>query len=126
AAALESAAARAVERGAPAAAAELFEQAARLAGDAPDRGRALVAAGRHWFVAAEPARGERALAQALDELPSGPDRAAALVALAVGVGHEVARAEAVLADALAEAGDVPELRASALALRSMLLGVLQL
>lgn len=126
AATVASAAGTAAESGAPAAAAELYEEAARLTEDDHDRARLLLAAGRQSFLAADFPRGERLLEAALAGLPRGPEYAEALVAFGIGVGHDVPRAHALFAAAIAEAGSSDAVRASALAFRSVFLGVLAL
>lgn len=73
--ALDSAAAMAHARGAPAAAAELLDLAIGLGADDPPR-RILCAA--HFFAAGDAGRARQLLQTAVDDLPSGPIRAEAL------------------------------------------------
>jgi DNA-binding CsgD family transcriptional regulator/tetratricopeptide (TPR) repeat protein len=73
--ALDSAAAMAHARGAPAAAAELLDLAIGLGADDPHR-RILCAA--HYFAAGDAGRARQLLQTAVDDLPTGPMRAEAL------------------------------------------------
>jgi DNA-binding CsgD family transcriptional regulator len=78
---IEQAAARATRRGAPEAAAELLEQAARLTPqDAPEarHSRTIAAAGQHR-AAGDRARARSLLEALLEDLPRGPVRARALL-----------------------------------------------
>jgi len=84
AAILEDAVRSALERGAPAAAAELAEQAHRLTppADAVDARRRLVLAAHGYDVAGDTDLAISLLERARDEAPAGVERAAALVQLA--------------------------------------------
>lgn len=115
--ALDAAAATAANRGAQDAAAELAEQALRFtpATMAADCARRRRTAGDHLFAAGDTAQARRLLEETVDALPSGPDRAAALVRLAEVVeATEGLRAAATLyGEALQEAGDDGSVRAAA-------------
>jgi DNA-binding CsgD family transcriptional regulator len=126
AAVVEEAAARASVRGAPAAAAELLEQAARLSIGLDDRGRRLVAAAHCSFLAVELDRANALVEEALSVLPAGPARADALIVQAIGSVHDTPRVSHVLELALAEAGTNAVARAQALSMRSIIRSVLLL
>lgn len=112
-AALDDAAERAGARGAPAAAAELLGMALDRGGDTPQR-RVLLA--RHLFASGDSERARALLEAAVATLPAGPDRAAALQALAIVRLHDDSYAEAAacLEQALAEAGAEARLRVQVL------------
>jgi len=101
-AALDHAAGRARDRGAPAAAAELLELARALGADAPER---RVRAATHHFDAGDSARARILLETAIAEIAPGAERAAARSLLGT-IRHRdgsYAEAAAILAEALAEA-----------------------
>jgi DNA-binding CsgD family transcriptional regulator len=115
AAAIEAGALAAFRRGAPAAAAELAEDAVRLtrpADEAHRRRRALSAAD-YRFEAGDTDGACRLLDDLIAEAPPGPERAALLGRLARfhHFRDDVGGGVAVLRQALAEAGDVAPLRA---------------
>jgi DNA-binding CsgD family transcriptional regulator len=118
AAALERAAARARTRGAPAAAAELSEDAVRLtpADQEEDRLRRLADAGYFHFAAGDGRRAGEQLEEAVGGLGAGPARAKALIRLARVRSHsaDLEAATGLLLQAAREAGDDRELRARAL------------
>jgi DNA-binding CsgD family transcriptional regulator len=107
AAALGQAARAADMRGAPAAAAELAELAAALT--PPDRAlarwRRRVDAGAYLFRAGDTARARRDLEALAEEMPPGPERAGALLVLAMILLHDAGdpMAVRVLEEALEEA-----------------------
>jgi len=117
ASALEAAAARADARGAPPAAAELYERAVRLT--PPDaRGdvlRRTMHAGFSIFQSGDGPRARMMLDEVVSELEPGPDRARALINLARvrGVDDDLRAAEALFRQALDEAGGDNELLAAA-------------
>jgi len=90
AAALDEAARAAAARGAPAAAAELAELACALSppGRLPARWRRRAAAGGYLFRGGDTARARRHLEALVEEMPSGPDRAEALLVLANILRHD--------------------------------------
>ena len=115
AAALDGAARKAAARGAPEAAAELNDQAARLTPpdevDAARRRR--IEAARLSFVAGDTARARRLFDELLRELPPGRERARVLVLLA-NVFHQTEGMDAAMGaceQALAEPIDEPGLKA---------------
>jgi DNA-binding CsgD family transcriptional regulator len=117
AAALDAGAALALGRGAPAAAAELWEHAARLtpASRRADRGARLLQAGSHHGVAADAGRALQLFRRAGETLPAGSLRAEALIAVAC---HEQtpSREGLVLGrEALAQCGEDRAARARCLA-----------
>jgi DNA-binding CsgD family transcriptional regulator len=118
AAALERAAGRARARGAPAAAAELSEDATRLtpADREEARLRRLADAGYFHFAAGDGRRASDRLEEAVDGLEAGPARAKALIRLARVRSHSVdlKAATGLFLQAAGEAGDNRELRARAL------------
>ncbi len=68
-------------RGAPSVAADLLDQAARLATATDDRAADLIEAAEAAIAAGDPDRAEARLRTVLDEVPGGPRRAQALLAL---------------------------------------------
>jgi DNA-binding CsgD family transcriptional regulator len=104
AAALDEGAARARSRGAPAAAAELLEQAIRLGGDTVERRITLA---QYHFDAGDPARARSLLEESVVELAPGRTRAGALLLLAMVRLHDDSYREAAgyLEQALGEAGE---------------------
>jgi DNA-binding CsgD family transcriptional regulator len=109
--ALDSAAARARNRGAPTAAAELLELAIRLGADDPER---RVLAARDHFHASNPDRARQLLEGAIADLDAGALRAEALFLLAV-IGFESAgdpASSGLLEQAMADAASGTELRFS--------------
>jgi DNA-binding NarL/FixJ family response regulator len=115
AAALARAAQAAAARGAPGAAAELAELAvARTpAGLAPARRRRRLAAAEYLYRAGDTTRARHGLEAVVEDMPSGPERAAARLALARILLHDAGELVAlpVLEDALAEASPDRILRA---------------
>jgi DNA-binding CsgD family transcriptional regulator len=115
--AIERAADLARARGAPGAAAELAEAAARLTppGDPADLGRRRVAAGYHWVAAGEVSRGRALMMAALTDAPPGPARAELLwrTAMLTHLDGDLGEAVRMLEAALAEAGDNPVLAGDA-------------
>lgn len=117
ASALEAAASRADARGAPPAAAELYERAVRLTPPVA-RGDVLRRTMHAAFSIFQSGDGQRArmmLDDVVAELEAGPDRARALINLARvrSVDDDLHAAEALFRQALDEAGDDNELRAAA-------------
>jgi DNA-binding CsgD family transcriptional regulator len=115
ASALDDAGRRAASRGAPAAAAELFERAALLTppgGDADVR-RRITDAATCAFQSGDSHRAREMLDEVLRTTGHGPARARALVRLALvrGYDDDLRAAEALLHEAVDNAGDDPELRA---------------
>jgi DNA-binding CsgD family transcriptional regulator/tetratricopeptide (TPR) repeat protein len=115
--ALEEAAERAESRGAPPAAAELYELALRLT-PAEARGDALRRMTKAGFSAFQSGDGRRARAlldRVVAELAPGPDRARALISLArvQSYDDDLNGAEALFRQALDEAGDDDQLLAAA-------------
>jgi DNA-binding CsgD family transcriptional regulator/Tfp pilus assembly protein PilF len=125
AAALDEAADRAEARGAPAAAADLLERAARLT--PPDRAdearRRITDAALRVFHAGDSRRAREMLDEVLRTTDRGPARARALVVMALvrGIDDDLRVAESLLREAIAEAPDDPELLAAA---RNQLSGIL--
>jgi DNA-binding CsgD family transcriptional regulator len=117
AAELEAAGAHARRRGAPDAAAELCEQAARLtpAGSETARYRRTLTAAEYRFLAGETARARRLLDDLIALLPPGPARARALLLLAriEGVAEGSEAAVALCERALHEPIEDPALEAEA-------------
>jgi DNA-binding NarL/FixJ family response regulator len=111
AAALEAAAARAGGRGAPDTAAQLLELAVRLtpAESTDDAVRRALAAARAHDLAGDAGRAEEILNALIVELPAGPRRAEALLALMHT--DTTARNRALAEQALREAADDAKLRA---------------
>jgi DNA-binding CsgD family transcriptional regulator len=108
-AALEAAATRARARGAPAAAAELSEEAAQLTppeGEA-DRRRRLADAGYYHFESGDSRRALALLEELAAELPAGPERASVLTRLARvrSYSDDLGAATELFLQAAAEAGD---------------------
>ena len=107
AAALEQAALRAADRGAPDVAAELAELAAALTplDRLPARRRRRADAGAYLFRAGDTARARRHMEALVEEMPAGRDRAEALLVLAEIVCYDVGEAVAIpmLERALGEA-----------------------
>lgn len=106
---LTEAARTAVARGAPAAAAELFELAAALTPD-QDRGQAHdrhLEAARQLALAGEMSAAASSLERLTESAPPGPDRADALGQLGLLREHDYPAATALMERALAEAGDDP-------------------
>ena len=115
AAALSSAAAHAVARGAPDAAAELSELSARLTAEPdPARARRMADAGRYRLMAGDIGQARQLLEKALEEpiARHGPARAELLFGLARvrQLMDDFTAAEALGRDALANAGDDVQLR----------------
>ena len=102
---IDAGARAAAARGASAAAAELLEMAARLTPRAQetDRWRRTIEAARAYKPAGLPGRGRRLIEDALDQLPSGVQRADALVALARLSNDDFEAADRALEQALVEA-----------------------
>lgn len=123
ASALEDAARLAVARGAPVAAAELFEEARALtpAGD-PAALRRAVAAARHHFEAGDARRARALLDEALPRL-TGVERAEALIALAHvrSYDDDIRAAVELLEEAIAAAGAEPRVAGAA---HELLAGIL--
>jgi DNA-binding CsgD family transcriptional regulator len=113
AAALDAAARGARARGAPAAAASLYEWAARLTPGAAHRRR--VDAAYCLFEAGDSRAARAALEQVADELPAGAERARALIRLARvrSYDDDLGAAESLFRRAIAEAGADGPLRAAA-------------
>jgi DNA-binding CsgD family transcriptional regulator len=113
---LDEAARRVRGRGAPAAAAELFELAASLTppGRTSDRRRRLLDAARSLFDAGESQMARRLLEEQIEALGPGPERARWLQLLGQAVGRFASYREALVTStqALSEAGDDMALRAS--------------
>jgi class 3 adenylate cyclase/ATP/maltotriose-dependent transcriptional regulator MalT len=104
---IEQAAARAICRGAPEAAAQLLEEAARLTpADAVEarRSRVIAAAEQHR-VAGDLARARSLLETVINEVPEGPVRARALKQQAVLRSDDFEVASRLLEEALANAAD---------------------
>ena len=102
----------AAARGAPAAAAELLEMAAAVTPDSQpsSRWRRTIEAARACKPAGLPARGRKLLATVLSELPSGTQRADALIGLAELSNDDFEAADRALKQALIEArGDYERL-----------------
>jgi DNA-binding CsgD family transcriptional regulator len=123
--ALEEAARRAQARGAPPAAAELYEAAARLTPPELVRERQLrtVDAAFCIFQCGDGRRARELLEDVVAELPAGPDRASALIRLALlrGYDDDMRAAEKLLRQAVTEAeGDERLLAAARMQLSSML------
>jgi DNA-binding CsgD family transcriptional regulator len=102
---VEAGARAAAERGASAAAAELLEIAAALTPEdrEADRWRRTIDAARAYRPAGLPERGRKLLETSLAELPSGVQRADALVALAKLSNDDFEAADRALSQALADA-----------------------
>ena len=113
---LDDAARRVRGRGAPAAAAELFELAASLTPPdrTSDRRRRLLDAARSLFDAGESQTARRLLQEQIEALGPGPERARWLQLLGQAVGRFASYREAVVTSTqgLSEAGDDLALRAS--------------
>src|SRR5215208_4549882 len=115
--ALETAASRAEARGAPPAAAELYERAVRLT--PPDARTDVLRRTMHaafsTFPTGDGRRARLLLEAVVSELPPGPDRAGALIDLALvrSYDDDIRAAEALLRQALDEAGTDDELLAAA-------------
>jgi DNA-binding CsgD family transcriptional regulator len=116
--ALEKAAARARGRGAPAAAAELSEQAAQLTPPAndTDRRRRAADAGHYHFESGDSRRALALLEEVVGQLPAGSERANALNRLARVRSYcdDLQVATDLFLQAAEEAGDDPLARARAL------------
>ncbi len=116
AAALEDAARRAESRGAPAAAADLFERAAHLTppGRADEARRRTTDAALHVFHSGDSRRAREMLDDVLRETERGPARARALVVLALvrGLDDDLRASESLLREAIAEAAGDAELLAT--------------
>ena len=108
---VEQAAERARGRGAPSAAAELYELARDLT--PPEDREAISRRGRHagmnHYGAGDVDRARRALEELIASLPRGPDRAHALVSLAGVSWDDINRIRGLLPDALTEAQEDPSL-----------------
>jgi DNA-binding CsgD family transcriptional regulator/tetratricopeptide (TPR) repeat protein len=117
AAALEAAGTRADARGAPPAAAELYERAAALTpqGAERDRLRRTHLAAFCTFRSGDGRRARRLLDDVVTELDPGSERAAALISLARvrSYDDDLRAAERLFRQALEEAGDDDRLRAAA-------------
>jgi DNA-binding CsgD family transcriptional regulator len=117
AAALDDAARRAESRGAPAAAADLFERAARLtpAGRTSDARRRTTDAARCVFHAGDSRRAREMLEAQVGTAEPGAERARVLLLLALvrGYDDDLRAAEALMREAIAEAHGDKELRAAA-------------
>lgn len=101
---IEAGARAAAARGASAAAAELLEMAATLTpADHEERRRRTIEAARAYKPAGLPGRGRELLESALGELPSGVERADALLALARLSNDNFEAADRALEQALADA-----------------------
>ena len=103
---IEQAATKSVRRGAPEAAADLLEQAARLTPDTTleaKRSR-IIAAAEHHTVAGDFTRARGLLESVLDDMPGGPQRARALHVLARLRSDDFALAARLLQEAIDEAG----------------------
>jgi DNA-binding CsgD family transcriptional regulator len=117
ASALEAAAARAAARGAPPAAAELYERAVRLT--PPEARKDVLRRTMHaafsTFQTGDSRRARTMLDAVVSELPPGPDRARALINLARVRSYDdgIRAAEPLFRQALDEAGDDDELLAAA-------------
>ena len=111
---LDSAAATAERRGAPATSAELLELAARLtpADQADDRHRRLLTAGKLHHLAGDTRRAIDLLRDLAAETPAGPRHAEVIAHLAWHDEDDFGASTRLLEDALAEAGDSPALRAT--------------
>ena len=109
---LDSAAAAAARRGAPASAAQLLELSVRLTPEdrLDDRRRRLAAAADHHYSAGDQPRSRAILETLADELPAGPERARALVELSHRVASQL-DGLTLCRHALVEAGDDPVLKA---------------
>jgi len=117
AAALELGAARARARGAPAAAAELSEEAAQLS---PDAGadaalRRVSDAGYYHFESGDSRRALTLLGEVVEQLPAGRERAAALIRLARvrSYSGDLEAAAELFLQAVGESGDDGALKAQA-------------
>ena len=117
AAALDDAARRAESRGAPAAAADLFERAARLTppAHAGEARRRTTDAALGVFQSGDSRRARELLEDVIRASERGPARARALVLLALvrGYDDDLRTAEALLREAIADAAGDDELLASA-------------
>ncbi len=115
--ALDDAGRRAESRGAPAAAAELYERAARLtpSDQAADVGRRITDAATCAFQSGDSRRAREMLEQVLRGAQRGPARARALVQLALvrGYDDDLRAAEALLREAIEHADGDGELLAEA-------------
>jgi DNA-binding CsgD family transcriptional regulator len=115
--ALEDAARRAESRGAPPAAAELYELAVRLTPPEARRDvlRRTMGAGFCTFQSGDGRRARVLLDGVVAELEPGPDRARALISLALvrSLDDDLRAGEALFRQALDEAGDDDELLAAA-------------
>jgi DNA-binding CsgD family transcriptional regulator len=118
AAALDEAAARARARGAPAAAAELSQEAAQLTPQELETGRLrrIADAGYYHFESGDARRGLVLLDEAAEQLPPGPQRADVLTRLARvrSYSDDLAAATDLFLQAAEEAGEDGALRARAL------------
>lgn len=103
---LDRAASLATARGAPEAAAQLAEHAARLtpAGLEDERRRRLAGAAEHHVASGDPTRGRIILERLIDELNPGPTRADLLWRLADAVGDDLGASIRLCEQALAEVG----------------------
>jgi DNA-binding CsgD family transcriptional regulator len=117
AAALDDAAQRAESRGAPAAAAELFERAVRLTppGRTSDARRRMTDAARCVYQSGDSRRAREMLEALVGAIERGSERARALVLLALvrGYDDDLRAAEALLREAIGEAEGDEEVRAAA-------------
>jgi DNA-binding CsgD family transcriptional regulator len=113
--ALDEACKAAAARGAPDAAADLSEQAARLtpSADVDWQRRRRREAARYAFIAGDTARARRLLEELLEELPAGAERARALLVLAniLHPGESTEAATAACEQALREPVEDPGLKA---------------
>jgi len=122
---VERGAAHASARGAAGAAAELFEQAARLTDDDTLRAQRLLAAARHRIFVWEPQRADELAAAALPLLADEAMRGDAILVRASASLHDVPRCVSLLDAALATT-TVPAVRAQALSLRAVMQSALLL
>jgi hypothetical protein len=115
--ALDEAARRAVSRGAPVAAAELFERAARLTPPAgvADVHRRTIDAASCVFQSGDSRRARAMLEAVVRAVERGPARARALMRLALvrGYDDDLRAAEALLREAIEDAGHDDDVRAEA-------------
>src|SRR5690606_31340962 len=112
AAELEEAAGIVASRGGAETAAELAEASARLTPKArpTDARRRLVTAAEHHVAAGDPDRAREILAELVDGVEPGPERAALLWRLADTIGDSIDEPIALCEQALGEAGPDPLLR----------------
>jgi DNA-binding CsgD family transcriptional regulator len=118
--ALDVASRHARGRGALDAAADLSEMSARFTpnADTDHRAQRMIAAAASLFDAGDRMAAEEQLRSRLDAIPSGTQRAKALVVLAIMCWNDLVRADDLLDQAEREAGDDPWTRAKVLATRA--------